>query len=251
MGWKTPIQRLLRAFGYQLRSLETLQGSRAVEAPREYMRCEPFSYRTYAPWFTQECQRDYSRIGSRTLVTEDRCYVLRQLARHASRLPGRFAECGVYKGGTARWIAESASGAANRLDLFDTFTGMPGEAESDPSGHRPGDFGDTSLEAVRAYLADLEGVRFFPGRVPESFRSGGGERYAFVHVDVDLYQSVRDCCEFFTDRLAVGGVLVFDDYGFERYRHAARRAVDEFFEDRPEFPISLRNGQCLVFRLPE
>ena len=45
------------------------------------------------------------------------------------------------------------------------------------------------------------------------------------------------------------GFLVFDDYGFPSCA-GARRAVDEFFANKPEVPLCLPTGQCLVVKLP-
>ena len=43
--------------------------------------------------------------------------------------------------------------------------------------------------------------------------------------------------------------MIFDDYGFPGYKFAEKQAVDEFFSDKPESPISLRTGQCIVIKL--
>jgi hypothetical protein len=43
--------------------------------------------------------------------------------------------------------------------------------------------------------------------------------------------------------------MVFDDYGFYPYRHAARAAVDEFFANHSEKPITLPTGQAFVTKL--
>ena len=72
-------------------------------------------------------------------------------------------------------------------------------------------------------------------------------RVAFAHVDVDVYQSVWDCCEFIYPRLTTGGVMVFDDYGFPTCP-GARKAVDEFFANKPETPIILQTGQAIAIR---
>jgi len=42
-------------------------------------------------------------------------------------------------------------------------------------------------------------------------------------------------------------VMLFDDYGFPTCP-GARKAVDEFFSDKPEVPFYLPTGQCLVVR---
>ncbi len=41
---------------------------------------------------------------------------------------------------------------------------------------------------------------------------------------------------------------MFDDYGFASCP-GARRAVDEFFVDKPERPLGLQTGQALVVKL--
>lgn len=45
------------------------------------------------------------------------------------------------------------------------------------------------------------------------------------------------------------GIMIFDDYGFYSYKDAAKCAVDEFFSDKLECPISLRTEQCIVIKL--
>lgn len=245
VGWKTTIKRLVNRLGYDVVALNK---SRNI-ALEDYMPCIPYDYRTWSPWFSTDFQHLYDRVRSHTVVKEDRCYTLREVARHCLSLPGNYAECGVYKGGTAYLIADLIKDSGKALDLFDTFGGMPEGTEEDPSGHATGDFGDVTLESVMNYLSAFRFLRFFAGRIPDTFKSLSGESYCFVHVDVDLYASVRDCCQFFYDRLSQGGVMVFDDYGFEMYKDAAKKAVDEFFASRPEVPLPLRTGQSIIIKL--
>jgi O-methyltransferase len=188
----------------------------------------------------------HSEIRNRTLVDKSRCFILYQYVRHAAGLSGDIAEIGVYKGGTALLLARM--NPQRTVHLFDTFEGMP---ETDPTRdlHGQGDFSDTSLKGVQAFLSGLPSVQFYPGLFPDTAGPVADKTFAFVHVDVDIYRSVLDCCEFFYPRLAVGGVMVFDDYGF-RSCPGARAAVDEFFLNRPERPVYLATGQCVVIRMP-
>lgn len=210
----------------------------------------PYGQSTYSPWFEEDFQRVYASIRARTLVTEDRCYLIQRFARHAANLPGDLAECGVYKGGTAYLIAQTMkeSGVDDRpLHLFDTFEGMP-DVESE-SIHKKGDFGDASLDSVREYLSPFSFVSFHPGFIPDTFASVEDRTFAFAHVDVDIYRSMFDCCAFLYPRLCPGAILLFDDYGLPAYRTDGKRAVDEFFADKPEVPIALKSGQCLVIKI--
>jgi hypothetical protein len=57
-----------------------------------------------------------------------RMWILTRIARHASRLPGNFAEFGVYRGGCAALILSTCELArGRRFFLFDTFAGLPEE----------------------------------------------------------------------------------------------------------------------------
>ena len=98
-------------------------------------------------------------------------------------------------------------------------------------------------------LSFIDRIDFHAGCFPDTATGLGDKRFAFVHVDADIYCSVHDACEFFYPRLVPGGVIVFDDYGFPSCP-GARAAVDEFFDGRPEQPLYLGTGQALVVRLP-
>ncbi|MFZ0215142.1 MAG: TylF/MycF/NovP-related O-methyltransferase, partial [Candidatus Dormiibacterota bacterium] len=87
-----------------------------------------------------------------------------------------------------------------------------------------------------------------PGYIPDTFQGLDVQRIAWAHVDVDIYQSVLDCIDFIYPRLVPGGYMIFDDYGFPSCV-SARRAVDEEFADKPEVPLCLPTGQCMVVRL--
>jgi O-methyltransferase len=204
----------------------------------------------FSPW------NDYGDFGRYrvlaapyTLVSRDRLYVLYALALNAIQLRGDFWECGVYKGGTAKMLAELLAAHARpglKLHLFDTFSGMP-ETDEKLDIHREGDFSDTNLETVRRVVGNPERVEFHPGWIPDTFRDMSDAQVALAHVDVDIYRSILDCCEFIYPRLKTGGVLVFDDYGFPCCP-GARKAVDEFFADKPETPIVLQTGQAIAIR---
>lgn len=204
----------------------------------------------FSPWNDYGDFADYRVLAAPyTLVSRDRLYALYTLALNAIHLQGDFWECGVYKGGTARMFAEFlvARGRPDlKLHLFDTFGGMP-ETDEKFDIHLKGDFSDTSLDEVRRVVGHPDRVEFHPGWIPDIFRGMSDSRVAFAHVDVDIYQSILDCCEFIYPRLAIGGVMVFDDYGFPTCP-GARKAVDEFFADKPEVPIVLQTGQAIVVR---
>ncbi|HUZ72365.1 MAG TPA: TylF/MycF/NovP-related O-methyltransferase [Stellaceae bacterium] len=204
---------------------------------------------TFEPWRgLPEFQAVYDEVKAHTLLGAERVWILYALARQALAVDGDFLEAGVYRGGTARLLRRVAerAGAARHLHLFDTFAGMP---KTDPQRdkHRERDFLDTSLESVSKFVAGGGEVEYHAGLIPDTFRGLEDNRFAFAHIDVDIYRSVADCCAFVYPRTTQGGIILFDDYGFPSCP-GARQAVDEFFADKPEYPLVLATGQAVVIR---
>ena len=192
---------------------------------------------------------DYFRlVRGNSTVSAQSCHVLYQLALQALDVAGDFWECGVYKGGTASMLAEIISRKSDgkkRLFLFDSFKGMPATSPT-KDFHRQGDFSDTSLDAVRKTVGHDDLVHYREGFIPDTFQGLENSEIALAHVDVDIYKSVLDCCEFIFPRLSPGGFMVFDDYGLPSCP-GAREAVDEYFRGRSVQPVVLPAGQALVF----
>ena len=192
----------------------------------------------------------YDAIHPHTLVSPDRCWILFHCMAHARNLQGDFAEFGVFRGGTALLAARVLSEAGDRrgLHLFDSFEGMPQTSDGEP--YARGDLSETSATQVeRLVRQTTANVKLHVGFIPDTFKDTGIERLAFAHIDVDLYQSVLDCVEFVYSRLAPGGLIIFDDYGFPGCVRA-REATDKAFENLVEKPICLPTGQALVMKLP-
>ena len=63
------------------------------------------------------------------------------------------------------------------------------------------------------------------GRVEETIPCHAPERIAVLRLDTDWYESTRHELVHLFPRLAVGGVLIIDDYGHWK---GARKAVDEY-----------------------
>lgn len=179
-------------------------------------------------------------IEGRTLIDPDRQYMIYQLATKVSReVGGQVAEVGVYKGGSAKILLDRFPDRP--IYLFDTFEGMPKPIEG-VDLHREKDFADTNERDVWTFLK-AKNVTIIAGRFPETVRGRWLDGpFCFVHADADIYESTINICQFFVPRMVRGGMILFDDYGFETCP-GAKKAVDEFFT--PEGVIYLPTGQAL------
>lgn len=163
-----------------------------------------------------------------TLLGPDSLATLLALARSVDTDPAApsaaFAEVGVYRGGVAWHLAALARQRGISLHLFDTFTGIP-ERDVQDTKHGIGEFGDTSLDAVRNAIPDaIFHVGVFPATLPPDLGP-----LAFVHVDCDQYAATRAAIRLLYPLLIPGGVMLFDDYDCVP---GARQAVDEMMGDK-------------------
>jgi O-methyltransferase len=209
----------------------------------------------FSPWHGYGDFRSFLEVSKPfSVIPPDRLYVLYIIASQAINLDGHLYECGVYKGGSAmllaKLLAERKKHPKTKLHLFDTFEGMP-ETDPQKDKHIGGDFADTSIDMVRlrvtSLISDDSIVEFHKGPIPDTFINCESHRISFAHIDVDIYKSVMDCCNFIYPRLQNGGFMVFDDYGSPMCP-GARKAVDEFFKDKWEVPLVLSMGHAIVFR---
>lgn len=166
-----------------------------------------------------------------SLLDDERIDALINYLQIANELEGDIAEVGVYKGGSARTICLHAP--KKHVLLFDTFDGMPPTKDIDE--HKQGDFANTSLEEVAINLRPMVNYELHQGVFPKKQVSkfASFRKFCLVHIDVDIYDSVKDCLTFFYPRMVSGGFIVLDDYNAPMCK-GAKLAVDEFLTDKPE-----------------
>lgn len=170
-------------------------------------------------------------------------YNLFKVAQSCKKTKGMYAEVGVYSGETAKiiWHAKGE----RRFAIFDTFEGIPEVEDIDKKEFEKGGW-YASLENVKDFLKDCDEIEIVRGIFPESGKDYVGERFAFVHLDVDTYKSTKGCLEFFYPRMNKGGVIVSHDY---QLVEGVTKAFDEFFIDKPEVVLEISSTQCAVVKL--
>jgi predicted O-methyltransferase YrrM len=91
----------------------------------------------------------------------------------------------------------------------------------------------------RAHGLDPASVELVRGSFDETLPGYAGT-IALLHVDADLYESYRVTLSELWPRLAIGGVVAFDEYDDSAAWPGARRAVDEFLQSLPPGSAELR-----------
>jgi O-methyltransferase len=212
---KRTVHECLNKFGYKLSRIRPPTEPEPPSEQADYSRVCPIA--RYSPWGTdQGFHAIYDLVRSSTLVDEYRCYELWRLAKQMERLQGSFIEIGVWKGGTGCLLAAAAA-ADKRVLLCDTFRGVVKAGQHD-TYYRGGEHSDATENEVRRLARRLgvsDRIQILCGVFPEDTGSFVNESLSLCHIDVDVYASARDVFCKIWPLMVRGGVVVFDDYGFQ------------------------------------
>lgn len=175
-----------------------------------------FPKSTYSPWLNDELFiKTYDAIKDNTLVDIYRCYELWQISKRLKNSTAAIIEVGVWRGGTAALLAK-ANDNNSPVYLCDTFEGVAKAGEKD-NQYKGGEHADTSMETVDKLMnqLDISGYHILKGIFPDvNADRVEDQKCKICHIDVDVYDSAKDIFNWVWQRMIVGGVVVFDDYGF-------------------------------------
>jgi len=206
--------------------------------------------------FANSVARKYQAFS---MVPRDRFVDTLMLAA-SIRIPGCVVECGVWKGGVIAGIAD-VLGPGRTYYLFDSFEGLPpAQAIDGPAALRwqsdtesPYYFDNCTADAEFARTAmsrsPAERVVIAKGWFQDTLSGFVPDQpIAFLHLDADWYDSTMQCLNALYDHVAIGGVIVIDDY----YAwDGCSRAVHEFLasHQRPERIQQTPRGTCYLTKV--
>ncbi len=200
----------------------------------------------------------WEKVQPFTMTSVERGYSLFKSVEYVvkNNIQGDFVECGVWKGGSCMLIAmtlELFGDTDRKIYLYDTYEGMPEPTEEDviswngrsvlekweedQSGKKD-NFGSwaVGLDQVKTNVFNCnypeENFIFVPGDVALTLKKIKPDNIALLRLDTDWYASTVEELETLYPLLIEKGVLIIDDYG---HFDGARKAVDEYFQNRPIF----------------
>lgn len=203
-----------------------------------------------------EALRDFARVGVQLTMPQTRLEALLRMWWQSRQVVGDVIECGAYQGATSLLLALLGrhNGASQKVLILDTFAGMPAVSGYDSTRH-PGEFQPAAdqVEVIHRQAEALgvsDRIEVHKGLFSDTFAVIGGRelRFAFVHIDANIYQGTHEACAFTIPRVAAGGLVVFDDYNGV-CDLGARLAIDEFLAERGLRPLPLAASSAYV-RLP-
>lgn len=182
-----------------------------------------------------------------------------ELAEQIKSLPGAIVECGVWRGGMSAGIAEIL-GAERSYYLYDSFQGLPPAQSIDGPAATSWQQDTTSPQFhdnCAASVAEAEttmarsparNLHIKPGWFNETLPSFPKEQsIALLRLDGDWYESTMVCLENLYPRVAVGGLIIIDDYFAW---DGCCRATHDYLS-RNQLPVRLREHPdhvCHLFK---
>lgn len=173
----------------------------------------------------------------------DRLMYLRDQVEQVRGVEGDIVECGVSIGHGALLflLLNEYVGVERTYWGFDSFEGFPDPLEKDENTPITGKgYWANPPETVMKVLHDgrisedvvNRRVRLGRGWFQDTLPKYNGQ-IALLHLDCDLYESYKLALETLYEKVAPGGIIMFDEYSDQRWP-GATKAIDEFFSDKPE-----------------
>jgi hypothetical protein len=179
-----------------------------------------------------------------------RAHVLLWAAEMSAHRDGAFVECGTGRGFMMSAVCEYLGWGDRPLYLFDTFKPtLPDEAGAQAPDGAVSTVYASDPNAVEQTFAEWPAVELVVGEIPASFAQVRIDAVAFVHVDLNHPVPEEASVRHFWPRLASGGAMIFDDYGFPG-REAQREVHDRLARELDFSILALPTGQGLVIKSP-
>lgn len=177
-----------------------------------------------------------------------------ELFKRSLKITGALVECGVFKGSSLMRFAmfeDLMSRSHRNIIGFDTFGSFPETHFKHDKKPRQSFINDAGIESVSIkqllrmfrHKKMQEQVELVAGdimkTVPAYVRTHPRLKIALLNLDTDIYEPAVTILEHLYPRLALGGVLILDDYGIFP---GETKAVDDYFKGKrikiERFPFS-------------
>lgn len=242
----------LSKLNHKILSVESLQN--ADENEKCILLIVSHNYEIYMS-LRLEVKKNQLKIPVKELVPNNADARIASLALCAQEIyrnnvQGSVAEAGVYKGEFARYI--NALFPDRRLYLFDSFEGFDRETVvSQYDNVEQTDFWidslkDTSVNLVMQKMKYKDNVVIRKGFFPQS-AEGIDDKFAFVNLDMDIYQPTYEGLHFFWDKLSEGGYIFVHDFG---HWDGIEGAVLKFCRERKAGYAPIADNRSVVISKP-
>jgi len=178
-------------------------------------------------------------------------------------VPGARVECGAYRGATALlmcevWRDRQPGFSGEDMFLIDSFMGTSASGSNDfiPVRDGPGSATrmdaffpvaktDVTAEMVRGFFSGFPQAQICAGWIPGVFNMLPERNWAFVHLDLTLYEPTLAALEYFYPRLSPGGAILCDGSIF---CPGAQKAWDDYCAEHDIPFVALGHRESVIVK---
>ena len=135
------------------------------------------------------------------------------------------------------------------MHLYDAWEDMKEEGLLESESWHVNLYKKLDIELTRKNLSEFSNnIVYHKGHIPDSLISKpeSPESIFYLHIDLNSSKPTLATLEFFYPRLVPGGVILFDDYGWEQYEDT-KNTIELFFEKKSGILMKLPTGQAIYF----
>jgi len=170
-----------------------------------------------------------------SIINRDQKYNLSKALSGVINVEGDVVELGCYVGESSKALRRTlnAFSSTKKLYVYDSFEGLPPLHECEKNcGWRPGTL-NTTEDVITKNFEDNGLVKpiICKGWFKDIPNDKLPEKICFAFLDGDFYDSIYDSLVKVYDRVSVGGIILFHDYGRPDLP-GVEKAVNDFFSSR-------------------
>lgn len=168
-----------------------------------------------------------------------------------------FVECGVGDGLSALFALNEIDDMVKKrklndffMHLYDSWGPMKKEYLLKDESSLVNSYVDSSIGVTKKNLIKfVNNTVYHRGYIPDSLYENpkSPDSLLYLHIDLNSAKPTLSALDFFYPRISRGGIILFDDYGWESYK-STKKIVDTFFSDKPGILMKLPTGQAIYFR---
>ena len=135
------------------------------------------------------------------------------------------------------------------MHLYDSWDCLREEALTNEEYYIKNRYLNNSFERVKKNLGEFEKyITYHVGYIPESltYNPKLKENIVYLHIDLNSAKATLATLEYFYTQIIKGGIILFDDYGWEGFGDT-KEIIDKFFHNKPGILLKLPTSQAIYF----
>ena len=181
-------------------------------------------------------------------------YAVKHATKFAKTENYNLVECGVEWGYTSFFALKTLTNNDKKINsfsmhLYDAWQDMREEELLESEYWHVNLYKNLDIESTKKNLVEFkENLIFHQGYIPDSLtkKPVPPDAIFYLHIDLNSAKPTEHALEFFYPRLVAGGVILFDDYGWDAYEDT-KNTIEDFFKDKPGLLMKIPTGQAIYF----